>query len=245
MARPRKIDAETMLLLVNDYYESCGDASRLKCSLLEAYAIKRGFDIKAYDFRRSAEVRQRINELKDISLLPTGSGGVAYKGLDVDALINNARNKESLKNSLIELDEIWRRIYDRYIAVSKENDALAKNARKCAEEMNAATHKASELGNEVAQLKKERKDRLLENRYLKKKIKEYLYPAIANEILINERVLDQADTAVPPKTLKVLTEPTMPLPFSGAVSADRSVVSREESLLNRMFSQALGEPDNK
>lgn len=245
MARPRKIDAETMLLLVNDYYESCGDASRLKCSLLEEYAIKRGLDIKAYDFRRSAEVRRRINELKDISLLPTSSGGAAYKGLDVDALINNARNREALKNSLIELDEAWRRIYDRYISVSKENDVLTKTARKCADELDTAAHKSLELGKEAERLKKERKDMLLENRYLKKMIKAYLYPAIANEILKNERVLDEIDTEAAPEALKALCEQTMPLPFSKAVAADNITISREKSLIARMHGQISGGQDNE
>ena len=237
MARPRKVGAETMLQLVNDYYESHGDGGRLKCSLLEEYATKRGYDIKAYDFRRSADVRRRVDELKDISFLPVNSGGVAYKGLDVDAFINNARNRESLKNSLMELDETWRRMYDRYIAASKENDVLAKAARKHADELDEAASKSLEAVAEMARLKKERKDMLLENRYLKKMIKAYLYPAIANEILKNERVLDEIDTEVTSEALKALSEQATPMPFSKAASADRAIVSREATLISRMVAQ--------
>jgi len=240
MARPKKLSTGDMLQIVNDYYESCGDAERLKCSLLEEYAVSRGFDVKAYDFRRNVDVRRRIDELRDLALLPTEAGSIAYKSLDIDALISQARNREALKNSLLELDETWRRIYDRAVALSHKNDVLVKEVQQIALDFEQQSRLVADLLEKVAALRAENKNMLLENRYLKKMIKSHLYPAIANEILKNENVLAQVDTEVAPTAMDVLTEPDVPLPFSASVSADRQMLSREESILTRIEQQING-----
>lgn len=229
-----------MLQIVNDYYESCGDAERLKCSLLEEYAVSRGFDVKAYDFRRNAEVRRRIDELRDLALLPTEAGSIAYKSLDVDALIGKARNREALKNSLIELDETWRRIYGRAVALSHRNDALVKEVQQNALDIELQNRLVTDLSEKAAAMRAENKNMLLENRYLKKMVKSYLYPAVANEILKNENVLEQSDTEVTQAAMDMLTEPTAPLPFPASVAEDRQMLSREESLLTRIEQQING-----
>lgn len=232
-----------MLQLVNEYYESCGDTARLKYSFLEEYAVSRGFDVKAYDFRRNADVRLRIGELRDMEAVSTRAGAIAYKSLDVDALISKSRNKEALRNSLLELDETWRRIYDRAAILSQQNEALSSDIRQKTLDCEKLTCEAAELSAQMAALKKEHRNALLENRYLKKMLKTYLYPAIANEILKSENVLEQADTEVTQTAMDVLTGPDVPTPFSKSVEADRQMLSREESLLRRMREQ-LHEEDN-
>lgn len=229
-----------MLQIVNDYYESYGDAERLKCSFLEEYAVSRGFNVKAYDFRRNEEVRLRIDELRDLSLLPTEAGSIAYKSLDVDALISKARNREALKNSLLELDETWRCIYDRAVALSHKNDALVKEIRQNALDFEQQSRLVADLSEKAAAVRAENKNMLLENRYLKKMIKSYLYPAIANEILKNENVLEQVDAEVTQAAMNMLTESDVPLPFSALVAADKQMLSREESLLTRIEQQING-----
>lgn len=241
MARPRKLSTEKMIQIVNDFYESCGDAGRLKCSFLEEYAVSCGFNVKAYDFRRNAEVRRRIGELMDLSLLPMEKGSMAYKSLDVDALLGRTHSRESLKISLIELDGTWRRIYDRAVSLSKENETLAETIRRQAAEIELHICNGSNLGKEIAKLKNENKTILLENRYLKKMIRAYLYPAAANEILKDENVLEQTDTKVTAAAVEALTETALPFPFSKTVAADRAALSREESLLSRMREQISGE----
>ena len=63
MARPRKLSDDEMLKIVDSFYESNGNPSMLKCSLLEEYAISIGVEVKAYDFRRNEAVRHRMDEL--------------------------------------------------------------------------------------------------------------------------------------------------------------------------------------
>jgi hypothetical protein len=81
------MSTEDMLTVVNEAYEEHGDVSRLKCSFLAECAVERGFNAKAYDFRRNPAVRARIEELNDLSPLFTEGSSLAYKGLDVDALV--------------------------------------------------------------------------------------------------------------------------------------------------------------
>jgi len=243
MARPKKLGTVAMLKIVNDYYESCGDPGQLKYSLLEAYATSMGFDVKAYDFRRDHGVRSRMDELRDLSLLVTEGGAIAYKNLDVDALIGRSRNIDALKSELLELDAAWRRIYDRALDISKKNDALSRDSRKMAEICEQLEHDLGERSMQVSQLKAENRAFSQTNAYLRKTIRTYLYPAIANEILKSENVLDQADTEVMPETMAALADADLPTPFSKTVTEDMAFASREESLLWRMKAQTQGGGD--
>jgi hypothetical protein len=65
-------------------------------------------------------------------------------------------------------------------------------------------------------------------------LKQYLYPAIANEILLNENVLQQIDTEVTQSTMDKMVDPLLPSPFSNSVASDRAILSWEELLMERM-----------
>ena len=71
---------------------------------------------------------------------------------------------------------------------------------------------------------------VLENRYLKKMLRQYLYPAIANEILMRENMLDQVDTEVTATAMANLVDPGIPASFPHSVAADAAALSREEAL---------------
>jgi hypothetical protein len=237
MARPRKTDTETMLRLVDDYFESTGDPSKLKCSYLEEYAVSQGIDVKAYDFRRNADVRLRMEKLREISPTYSKSGAIAYKSLDVDAFLFRCRTKKILRDSLLELDETWRRVYERAADMSVKNAELKSAANCLTEQREESLSKIAELSEQAAQFESAAKNAINENRYLKRMLKTYLYPAIANEILLRENVLEQVDTDVTKYAMEQMADSSIPSPLSGAVAADVAALSREESLLNRMRKQ--------
>jgi hypothetical protein len=228
-----------MLQIVDSYFESNGDPSRLKCSFLEVYAASLGIDAKAYDFRRNAAVRQRMEKLRG-SAETNAIGAVAYKNLDVDAMLNRNHTREMMRNSLLELDETWRRIYEKAADLSRKNAALLSEtlARKQIIEMLTAERETAE--SRVKSLESQSNALVLENRYLKKALREYLYPAIANEILRDENVLEQVDTDVSATAMAALADPGLPSPFSNAVASDMRMISREEALLKRIKEQIHG-----
>ena len=188
-----------MIRIVDAYYEGHGDPGKLKFSLIEEYATSLGLDvdIKAYDFRRDASVRQRIDELKNIGSRET-VGAIAYKSLDVDALLNRNTTREALKNSLLEIDASWRLLYETAAALSMKNKALMIEALSQNKSIKAFTADNNALEVRVKDLERSSNALMLENRYLKHSVKKYLYPAIANEILKNEGSLESVDTEALP-----------------------------------------------
>ncbi len=237
MARPKQTETNTMLRILDSYFESVGDPSKLKCSLLEEYAASIGIYIKAYAFRRDTAVRQRMEELRDVFHISSEYGALAYKSLDVDAMLNRCRTKTMLRNCILEMDETWRRIYERAKHLSAENNELKAAAMKSTKDYDQLSNDNTDLSEHLKQIKKANKEIALENRYLKKMLKTYLYPAIANEILIRENVLLQADTAATTTAMGQLVDEDVPSPLSGAVTKDIETLSREASLLNRMRNQ--------
>lgn len=238
MARPRKLDTEQMLQIVDSYFESNGDPGKLKCSLLEEYAVSQGIDVKAYDFRRNEAVRRHMSELCD-SVNLDGIGVIAYKSIDVDSMLDRNNTRETLKTSLIELDSVWRRVYEHAADMSRRNISLVADnlANKQIIASLKTDNEAAKV--QVNEFKKSANALMLENRYLRKMINSYLYPAIANEILQNDNVLEDIDTEATRAAINMLTETDTPLPFNKAVAADRQMLSREEALLQRMGEQII------
>jgi len=243
MARPRKWDTGVLLHIVDSYFESIGDPGKLKCSFLEEYAASLGMNIKAYDFRRNETVRQRMAELR-ASIQVDGVGIVSYKSMDVDAMMNRSRTREALRNSLLELDETWRRIYEKAAAVSEQNRSFLADIQSKKQNLDTLTAEKGALETKLKTAEVSSKSLLVENRYLRKMLRQYLYPAVANEILRAENVLEQVDTEVTQTAMDKLTDPALPAPFSSAVAADRDLVSRAESLVSRMREQVREGHDN-
>jgi hypothetical protein len=145
LARPRKLNDEEMLKIVDSFYESNGNPNMLKCSLLEEYAISLGIKVKAYDFRRNIPVRKRMAELKDLSPLLSNGGAITYKSLDVDAFLNVNQTKPMLRNALLELDASWRRIYERAAEMSQKNEDLNTDNKQIGLKNEALSLENSEL----------------------------------------------------------------------------------------------------
>jgi len=237
MARPRKAITEELAHIVDLFYESHGDASKLKCSLLAEYAVSLGMDVKAYDFRRNNSVRQRINEIQSAADERLNSGLLAYRNLDADAFIAKNATKAELKAALLELDSYWRSIFERSVHFAGENTKLLSQiyALKRGEAETAANSDALEL--ELSEKRKAVNALIADNRYLRASLERYLYPAVANELLLRERILEQADTEVTDIAMSELADASPPLSLTAATEQDRQSLSRSGSLLECMKAQ--------
>ena len=231
-----------MLHIVDSYFETNGDSGILKYSFLEEYAVSLGVDVKAYDFRRNEAVRKHMEELRNLGKADR-SAAIAYKGLDVDTFLGRNRTREMLRVSLLELDETWRRVYERAAALTQRNAALLAELFVKKQEAEASTAQNTKLESVNGALTKSSNALVLENRYLKKMLRQYLYPAIANEILMSENVLVQVDTEVTATAMTNLVDPAAPASFSHSVANDMAMLSREEVLLQRMKKHIYGGQD--
>jgi len=244
--RPKKLKTDELLEIVNKYFESCGDAGQLKYSRFEEFAESIGINVKAYDFRRDPAVRQRLKELSDTSLLGVGTdqGAIAYKSLDVDAFLKRCRTKVMLRSSLLELDETWQRVYEFATDLKKRNEALRIKVDDADVRLNKLTIENEDMTGKVTDANRINNELLAENRYLKKMLRTYLYPAVANEILCRENVIEHSDTDVTQIAINNLSEPAVPLSFASSIETDKQAVSREDGLLARMRSQISGGKGN-
>ena len=239
MARPRKIGTDEMISIVESYFESNGDPGRLKCSNLEEYALSMGIEVKAYDFRRNIEVRRRMEELRDLDG-ERSLAAIAYKSIDADAFLNRNYTREMLKNSILELDESWRRVYERAADLSRKNASLLSELAEKEQAAKTVSTEKDSCEEQIKSLKRDLTALSIENRYLRKSLREYLYPAIANEILKQEHVLEQADTEVLPEAMAALADKGAPLSFSASVAPDKGAISREEAILKHMEERIHG-----
>ena len=242
MARPKKLSDDEMLKIVDSFYESNGNPSLLKCSLLEEYAVSLGVEVKAYDFRRNEAVRHRMDELCN-SVDAKNITVITYKSIDVDAILNRNYTREMLRNTLLELDEAWRQVYENAAKLSEKNKSLLADTFSKKQNIDVLTSENDALSAEIRLLKASSSKMLLENRYLKKALKQYLYPAVANEILKKENVLEHVDTEVTTKAMDTLSDSSIPSTFSNSVAADREMISRDEALLSRMRIQVKEDSD--
>jgi len=233
MSRPRKINSEDMIRVVNSFFENDGNPSNLKYTKLEEYALTLGMSIKAYDFRRDQKVKQHIEELRQ-SIAVKGVGAVAYKSMDIDAMLHRNRTRDKLRSCLHEINESWQRVYENAAQITKTNNELLSENSLQKQEIKQLITDKNELADNAENLKVYINKLTAENRYLKSMLKKYLYPAVANEILKKENILVKADTEVTQAAMDKMTDLKAPSSFSCMVESDRKDISETEVLLKRL-----------
>lgn len=240
MARPKKTNSDDLVAIVDSFFttEAAGNPAKLKCSLLEEYAVRIGKDVKAYDFRRDEKVRIRIEELKILVQNENGMGiqlGNPYKSLDVERIMRARQNPDALRSALGELDSYWKSVYEGTIQIRQKAESKAAEMKKLEEKNNLLEQENVSLKKDNAAVRSEVKGLTKENRYLRRMLRTYLYPALANEILEEENQLKNPDTEVTIQAKERLIDGKFPSAVSAAFSDDQKRLSREEELLGQMW----------
>jgi hypothetical protein len=244
MARPRKMTTEQMIAVVDSYYlaRSEGNEKRLKCSLIAAYAVELGYQAEGYDFARNMEVHEYIERVKRYAEVQAENKSQetavpAYKSLDIAGFIrsNTGKDNTKLAQALAELDAYWKRIYDYAERTATQNRALMKEKSGFESALKDAGAAHEKTNAENAELTGINNKLIMENRYLRKMLRTYLYPAVANEILLGEDILKESDTQATEAAVRDMTELTAPLSFQESVENDMELQSEEDQLLERMW----------
>lgn len=240
MARPKKLSSDEMVAIVDTYFstEAAGDPAKLKCSLLEAYANKNDISVKAYDFRRDEKVRARIEELKH--LVHTENGitvqlGNPYKNLDIEHILKARRDPDSLRQVLGELDVYWQKIYEVTLEERRKAAEMKSRLQKLEQEKEAIKKQEAIVSQECRERRIKERELIAENRYLRKMLKIYLYPALANEILTQEQLLKNADTKITEQAKEEMIDGKIPSSVSEGIKSDSKMLSVEENILKQMW----------
>lgn len=238
MGRNKKNDSAKLCALAREYYETegGGNPAKLKCSNFARYAQAHGCDAQAYDFRRDEAVRAFMNEIlagkaeKEEQPL-----NAAYRTLDVDALLLKSRSMEDFKRTIREMDSYWHRIYDAAIEAGK--NARDGDQDEVAAAMDQLKKQVNRLEAELSASESIRKKLEAECRYLKGILKKYLYPAVAEELLRQEKLPVPENTAVESEAFDVLIEGKFPMNYEGRQGNTPKKESRQEKLLSLMKAQ--------
>jgi len=242
MARPKKLSDADAIRLVDSLYEQCGDRSRLKFSELEKHAILLGVDVKAYDLRRNDAVLSRIAAIEALELNTGGIGELDYKGLDIDGFINNNRSPDRLRHSLSELDGRWRKLFDHAVGLSKRVSALTDELRKSEASADSLNIRNAELFEKASADHSMAVELKTENTYLRRMIRECLYPSLADSVLGHESISEASGATQ--VAIDAMTDGAVPAPLTRAIAVDTALRSREDILLDSLRRRAMvDDPD--
>jgi hypothetical protein len=243
MSRPRKMTTEQMISVVDSYYLTRADANEklMKCSLIAAYAVELGYRAEGYDFARNMEVREHIERMKCFAEVEAERYQTrkaimpAYKSLDIAGFIRNNRETTIIAKALAELDAYWKRIYEQAEKMATQNNVLMKEKVGYETLMKAEASARDSLDSDNTELSALNNKLAAENRYLRKMLRIYLYPAVANEILMKENVLKECDTQVSDAAVRDMTEFSAPQSLRESVASDLELLSEDEQLLAKMW----------
>ena len=246
MPRPRKNDSDELIRPVGDFFtsEACGNPAKLKGSLLESYAARRGSTAKSYDFRRDPAVTGHIEYLKKLVSDENGIrviNGSAYKTLDTAALLKKYHDPDSLTKALLEIDAHWKSIYEASCNADTAYRRCRRELSSCREALGEKEASIEGLSARNRELASDNNRLAKENRYLRSMLRTYLYPALANSILEEEHVSRGGTEQVTRDAVPGLVDGRFPRSLSESVRADRAIRAKEEALLKKMSGMVGGE----
>lgn len=189
MARPKYIEDDILLDLIKKYfdYECKGDIKKLKATDITRYINQNGYpDYPATTLRRTRIAMDYIEELKNTVKDEHYTTSVSYQTIDAAALVDSNRSRDRLIKAITDKDNYYKTIADaasqsfnRYNALSKKYDKEVE-LRKQLEDKNALLEKElNEKKSIIRELEKQLKA-------YKSVIDTYVYPEIANELLVRE-----------------------------------------------------------
>lgn len=244
MGRHKKNDSGVLVGIVNDFYTDAagGNPEKLKYSALARFAQARGIQADWYDFRRDSAVLRRIQELREQSSMENDAAIVpAYKSLDIEELLRSSRTSEELKRKLYELDCYWKKIYEHAARVTTQNfemslekDAYDEKIRRLESEKEQLALSAASSSAQIKRLREE-------TAYLRKALREYLYPSVANKLLREYNLPAEGSGSVRPEAFVRLIEGSTPQPFNGFQQPVSKAPDRCVQLLDAMRKQVRGD----
>lgn len=240
MARPKKVDSNQLIAMLDNYFTNVieGDVTKLKYSNLEAYFKTCGVDVAAYNLRRDKDFVNALERLKTSdNLCGQIIEDVRYKTLDIEQLIKSCYDLKSFRKALLELDAYWKNIYQKMVDIAENDKRLKANNEKNVLELARVEKELSVATDEIELLKKEIQTLKKENTYCKGQIRKYIYPAVANKIMRDMRLPAKDIEGVNPAVFTDFIDDKKPASFDGNQGKVNRKVSREEDLLRLLREQ--------
>lgn len=192
MARPKMIDDNELLQLINDFYVNIckKNIGKLKIPKLTAFIQESGYpSYEATSLRRNKIAREYIEKLKEVSEETQKQVLVSYKTLDINSFIDTNKSRTSLTRSLTELDTYYRTISETALEMSRNYNSIVEKYHNAKNELSAAKESIGSLSESLKESRKLIKNFKQELNVYKKIVSDYIKPGIANEFLIESKLL--------------------------------------------------------
>lgn len=199
MGRNKVIEDNDLIELIQRFYiEECkSNAKKLKLPEMTEYVVQNGFpNYKVESLRRNKIARNYIDSLKEIEDGKTLCILATYKTLDVESFLDTNKTRESFKKALINLDSYYRTVANAATEVNKKYKVLEQKYEEISEKLNNAQKEIGELACNISSLKDKNKSLKNDNNVIKGIVDNYVYPDIANELLIKDGVLSNVNTSI-------------------------------------------------
>lgn len=204
MARKAKIDSDTLISLIDQFYaEKCdGDAGQLKIPQIGEYVRSKGYDVADYLIRRNKEAKAYIKKLKESTEEIHIYTVAVYRDMDMDAFLMKNNTKEKLKNALKERENYYRKVTNSAAYSFKEKKRLEQQVKELKKQtielkegLETVVAKGADIGSDNRKYKSE-------NRKLRKIIDTYVYPEIANQLLKQQGLMKNTTRIINPEVIE-------------------------------------------
>lgn len=204
MARRKLIEDSILLELIKKYfYEEChNNVKKLKTIEITKYINNNGYpDYRVTTLRRTKVAIDYIEELKKSISYNNFITLVSYQTIDAASLVESNRSRARLIKAITERDCYYKTVADSAVQSLEKYNQLKRKYDTEKDSNNALTTKVEELEELVAKYKAEIK--LLKNELKANKsvIETYIYPEIANELLVKEGAIRKTENPLKENTL--------------------------------------------
>lgn len=241
MGRPRKADSAELIRIIDEYFEAevDGNPGKLMFNKVAEYAKRMGHEYEGYHFRRDADARRHIEELKEsLKDALEDKGIVAYQSLDVDGIIKRCHSLDELKSHLYEIDAYWKKAYIEVSDMAEKYSKLLRERQSDRDEIRACRKACGEAEEEIERIRKKLNAEKRQNVYLRSFIRNNVYPEVARQILREHHIpVNEENKVIRPEAFNRLVEGKNPKPFDGEQGMGEKRKSSAEMLVEELERQ--------
>ncbi len=189
MARPKQITDEQLLQLIDEFFskECQGKTQSLKLPAIAEYVASHGFEgYRVESLRRNNYARSYIDSLSQNKDNTAHALVVAYRTLNVSQFLDKNPTRSSLIKSLTELDTYYHRIADAASLLSQKETILADDNNRLKAENETLKSENKENSSLIQEQTRQIRALKKEIKALRAVVNDYVYPEIANELLVQD-----------------------------------------------------------
>ena len=191
MGRPKTVDDETLISLIDQYFcEFCEGGLQIKLPELAVYVAEHGYpNYKVTTLRRNALARKHIVSLQNNSKAAKRATLAAFQTLDINAFLDKHMSRASLVEALSARDQYYRTIAENAVQFNAEHKTISEEDASLKEQLESARQDLNRAKTELDNAKREVKSLKQKKNELQAVIEKYVCSDIAKTILIKEGII--------------------------------------------------------